>query len=84
MLGPDSDSPSGDFEEFATLAAAASGFTGVSRIIICKADGVLVVKQANGGTSRTLTVKAEQRYHINVAGITVAGSSGAAPIQVFR
>lgn len=84
MGNPDGLGASGDFEEFASIAAAATNFSGVTRSIRVLADGVLVLKQAEGGVSRTMTVKANTEYKMAVVAFVAAGSSGAAPIQVFR
>lgn len=83
MPGSDSLKASSDFEEFGSYAAAVSGFSGISRRVVCLADGTLIVKQADGGTQRTLTVKAGQPLEISITAI-VTGGSGCAPIQVFR
>jgi len=83
-MSSDSLSPSGDFEEFASIAAAVAGMTGISRRVVCLADGVLVVKQSHLGTSRTITVKAGVAEDIAIVGFVSSGSSGSAPIKVYR
>jgi hypothetical protein len=82
--GSDSIRSSGDFEEFSSLASAQSNFSGTTRRIVCGSDGTLVVKQAEGGTQRTITIKAWVAEEICVTGFVAAGSSGCVPIRVYR
>lgn len=85
---PDSLAASGDFDSYATIAAAeaatTAGTLGISREIYCHTAGTLVVKQANGGATKTLSFLAGGTKAVAITGIVAAGSSGCVPIEVLR
>ncbi len=78
---------SGDFDVYASLAAAESAITGSGRAITavrCETAGTLVVKKGAGGASVALPFKAGETQYVSIAGITASGSTGCVPITVYR
>jgi hypothetical protein len=79
---------SDDFSVYASVAAGATatgdGTFGVTRAIRCDAAGTLVVKRAKDGVNVALPFAAGETQPVQATGIVSSGSSGCAPITVYR
>lgn len=77
-----------DFDTYADLATAEAGspwggHTRGIRAIRCDASGVLMVTTSSG-TAKALHFAAGETCPVRALAIVAAGSSGCAPITVFR
>lgn len=78
---------SGDFDVYASLAAAEAGVlaTGSTvRAVRCQTDGTLRVKKATGGGLVDLPFKAGETQCVQITAIVAASSTGCVPITIYR
>lgn len=72
-----------DFTVYDTVAAAAAATIGKTRGVRCEADGTLVVTKPDGSTA-AVPFKAGETQSIVITGVVSSGSTGCAPIVVYR
>lgn len=79
---------SDDFDVYTSVAnaetATGNGTLGVTRAVRCGAAGTLVVRRAKDGTNVAVPFAAGETQPLQVTGVIAAGSSGCAPITVYR
>lgn len=86
-MGEDALPTSGNFDVYASLAAAEAGqSTSVkpARAIRCGTSGTLRVKRCAGAAVVDLPFAAGETQAVQVTSIVATGSSGCVPITVYR